>query len=115
MRRFAGRGRHRQTRAHHLAAQLAALDGFSLAHPDTPFLWEFVLRTPVDARSFARTLRQHHILAGLPLSDIDSAHQNEILVCCTELTSPESIERYVAAAQTVVVERPLERVAVAPV
>ena len=37
-------------RAHHLAKLLTAIDGLSLAHPSTPFLWEFVLRTPRQRR-----------------------------------------------------------------
>ncbi|TMB91659.1 MAG: aminomethyl-transferring glycine dehydrogenase subunit GcvPA [Chloroflexi bacterium] len=100
-------------RAHHLAARLAEIEGFSLAYPDTPFLWEFVLRTPVDGREFARALRESHIIAGLPLGDIDSALDDHVLVCCTELTSPDSIERYVAAAKRVALDAAEQRVPVA--
>ena len=83
-------------RAHHLADRLCALDGFSLAH-ERPFLHEFVLRTPGDARAFAGPLRDLGIIAGFPL---DGEHADCILVCCTELTSPAAIDRYVEAAAT---------------
>ncbi|MHB8489619.1 MAG: aminomethyl-transferring glycine dehydrogenase subunit GcvPA [Candidatus Dormibacteria bacterium] len=93
-------------RAHHLANLLAAVDGLSLAHPSTPFLWEFVLRTPRSAATFAKALRDRGIVAGLPLGRIDPKRDGELLVCCTELTSPRAIDRYAAAAaETVASER----------
>ena len=85
-------------RAHHLAGLLSAVDGLSLAHPSTPFLWEFVLRTPRSAADFAKALRGRGIVAGLPLGRVDSKRDGELLVCCTELTTPAAIDRYAAAA-----------------
>ena len=89
-------------RAHHLANLLASVDGLSLAHPSTPFLWEFVLRTPGSSADFARALRERGIVAGLPLGRIDPARDNELLVCCTELTRRTAIDRYAAAAADVI-------------
>ena len=89
-------------RAHHLAKLLTGIEGLSLANPSTPFLWEFGLRTPRSAASFAQALHQRGIVAGLPLGRIDANRENEILVCCTELTSPQAIDRYAAAAADVV-------------
>jgi glycine dehydrogenase subunit 1 len=89
-------------RAHHLASLLTAIDGLSLTHASTPFLWEFVMRTPRSAAAFAAALRQRGIVAGLPLGRVDATRDDQILVCCTELTSPEAIERYAAAAADVV-------------
>src|ERR1039457_1988213 len=89
-------------RAHHLASLLTAVDGLSLAHPSTPFLWEFVLRTPGSAASFAKALRRRGIVAGLPLGQIDPKRDGELLVCCTELSSPQAIDRYAAAAADIV-------------
>jgi glycine dehydrogenase subunit 1 len=89
-------------RAHHLAHLLASVDGLSLANPSTPFLWEFVLRTPNSAAAFARSLRERGIVAGLPLGYFDDERDNQLLVCCTELTSPQAIDRYAAAAADVV-------------
>ncbi|HEY6470285.1 MAG TPA: aminomethyl-transferring glycine dehydrogenase subunit GcvPA [Candidatus Dormibacteraeota bacterium] len=101
-------------RAHHLANLLAGVDGLSLAHPSTPFLWEFVLRTPGSSADFARALRAHGIVAGLPLGRIDPARDNELLVCCTELTSPDAIDRYAAAAADVINARTSELVVMVP-
>jgi glycine dehydrogenase subunit 1 len=89
-------------RAHHLAKLLTGIEGVSLANPSTPFLWEFLLRTPQSAASFAHALHRRGIVAGLPLGRIDAKRDNEILVCCTELTSPQAIDRYAAAAADVV-------------
>ncbi len=85
-------------RAHHLAGLLSAIDGLSLAHPSTPFLWEFVVRTPRTAAEFATALRERGIVAGLPLGRVDRNRDGELLVCCTELTTPQAIDRYAAAA-----------------
>jgi len=88
-------------RAHHLANRLASIDGLTLAHPSSPFLWEFVLRTPDGADAFARALRERGIVAGLPLRRVDQQRDHDLLVCCTELTTPDTIDRYAAAAAEV--------------
>jgi glycine dehydrogenase subunit 1 len=85
-------------RAHHLANRLCAVEGMSLVNPSAPFLWEFVLRTPGSSAVFARSLRERGIVAGLPLGRFDKNRDDELLVCCTELTSPSAIERYADAA-----------------
>jgi glycine dehydrogenase subunit 1 len=82
-------------RAHHLAEKLSAVKGFSFAG-EAPFLWEFVLRCPADATAIAAALRQRGIVAGLPLGRVDRARTDELLVCCTEMTSPAAMERFVA-------------------
>jgi glycine dehydrogenase subunit 1 len=88
-------------RAHHLAARLTRLEGIRLAEPDRPYLWEFALRVPGDAEVFAAALRREGIVAGLPLGRVDPRRGDQLLVCCTETTSPASIDRYVAAAARV--------------
>jgi len=80
-------------RAHHLADKLSAVNGFSLANQQ-PFLWEFVLRCPGDAGEIAAALRQQGIVAGLPLGRVDSDRADQLLVCCTEMTSPAALGRY---------------------
>ncbi|MGH7611564.1 MAG: aminomethyl-transferring glycine dehydrogenase subunit GcvPA [Candidatus Dormibacteria bacterium] len=81
-------------RAHRLAARLAELPGVRLLHPKQDFLWEFVLETPLPAGEAARRLAEQGILAGLPLGDLDPGLENCLLVCATETTRPEAIERY---------------------
>jgi len=89
-------------RAHHLAAGLAGLDGVELALPDTPFLWEFAVRLPGDAAVLAARMREVGIVAGLPLGTVDEHLSDQLLVCCTETTSPAAVQRYVAVAHELV-------------
>jgi glycine dehydrogenase subunit 1 len=100
-------------RAHHLANLLGSVDGLSPAYPSTPFLWEFVVRTPGNADAFAREMREHGIVAGLPLGRLGKDREHELLVCCTELTSPRAIDRYVAAATEVLAASGVAPVAMA--
>jgi glycine dehydrogenase subunit 1 len=83
-------------RAHHLADRLAAVPGFSVDR-GTLFLWEFVLRCPGDAAVIASRLREQGIVAGLPLGRVDPGRADQLLVCCTEMSSPDAIERYARA------------------
>jgi glycine dehydrogenase subunit 1 len=83
-------------RAHHLAERLSSVKGFSVVD-DPPFLWEFVLRCPVDAAVVAQRLREQGIVAGLPLGRVDEARADQLLVCCTEMTPPAAMDRFVAA------------------
>jgi glycine dehydrogenase subunit 1 len=85
-------------RAHHLAGKLSAVQGFSLA-TQQPFLWEFVLHCPADAAAVATALRTEGIVAGLPLGRFDPHRADQLLVCCTEMTSPASLGRYVRALE----------------
>jgi glycine dehydrogenase subunit 1 len=84
-------------RAHHLQLRLAEA-GLPLAEPGRSFLWEFAVRVPGDAGEFAAAMRREGIVAGLPLGAADPARRDQILVCCTETTPPDAIERYAAAA-----------------
>lgn len=84
-------------RAHALAHRLAAINGFSLRFPNVPFLWEFALRVPGDAREFVAAMRGRGILAGQPL---DGPMAGSVIVCCTEMTTLAAIDRYVSAVAT---------------
>jgi len=88
-------------RAHHLAARLTRLEGIRLAEPDRPYLWEFALRVPGDAEVFAAALRREGIVAGLPLGRVDPRRGDQLLVCCTETSTPASLDRYVEAASRI--------------
>jgi glycine dehydrogenase subunit 1 len=85
-------------RAHHLADKLSTVQGFSLAN-EQPYLWEFVLRCPCDAAVVASALRRQGIVAGLPLGNVDPGRADHLLVCCTEMTSPAALNRYVRALE----------------
>jgi glycine dehydrogenase subunit 1 len=83
-------------RAHHLADQLRAAPGYSLAF-DAPFLWEFALRCPDGAGPTLARLREHGILGGVDLGRFDPAMADCILVAVTEMNGPASLDAYVAA------------------
>jgi glycine cleavage system P protein (glycine dehydrogenase) subunit 1 len=90
-------------RAHHLAERLATLPGVTLLHPETPWLYEFAVQVPGGAEAFAQAMRERGIVAGLPLDRVvGEADPDTLLVCCTETTSPQAIERYVEAAAILV-------------
>jgi glycine dehydrogenase subunit 1 len=83
-------------RAHHLADQLRATPGFSLAF-ETPFLWEFALRCPGSAAAVLARLREHGILGGVYLGRYDQEMADCILVAVTEMNGPASLDAYVKA------------------
>jgi len=85
-------------RTHHLAERLSAVRGFSLV-TEQPFLWEFVLRCPGDAAAVVSAMREKGIVAGLALGRVDAERADQLLVCCTEMTSPAAINRYVRALE----------------
>jgi len=92
-------------RAHVLAEKLCALPGVSLVY-DTPFVNEFVIKLPVPVEQVLTALEKSRILGGIPLSKPYPNQPNTLLVCCTEMTSPEAIERYVRAVQLVLQATP---------
>ncbi len=58
-----------------------------------PFFNEFVVETQ-DAKSLLRKLKEKAIAGGLDLSLIYPEMKNKILVCVTELTGKEEMEKY---------------------
>ncbi len=81
-------------RAHALAERLTAVKGVKLLFPDRPFFSEFVLQLPVPVEPVLRQLEQAAILAGISVGRFYPEYPNTLLVSCTELTTPEQIERY---------------------
>ena len=81
-------------RAAALEAALAAV-GVPRMH-EGPYLNEFVVRVP-DARRVHRALLDRGVLAGLALADAepdDSSLVDGLLVCATEVTTSDEIERF---------------------
>lgn len=84
-------------RAAELEAALAAA-GAPRLHPG-PYLNEFAVRVP-DAPAVHRRLLERGILAGLVLAEAeprDPALADGLLVCATEVTTAEEIDRFAAA------------------
>lgn len=84
-------------RAAELEATLAAI-GVRRTHPG-PYLNEFAVTIP-NARSVHRALLDRGFLAGLALADAepdDPSLADTLLLCATEVTTSDEIERFVAA------------------
>ncbi len=80
-------------RAHYAARKLAALPGYALAFPETPFFNEFALRCPGPADEIAAHLLEHDIVAGFPLGEVyGEAFRDVLLVAVTEMNSREAID-----------------------
>jgi glycine dehydrogenase subunit 1 len=84
-------------RAAELEAALAAA-GAPRLHPG-PYLNEFAVRVP-GATSVRRRLLARGILGGVPLAELepgDPSLADGLLVCATEVTTPDEIARFAAA------------------
>jgi len=93
-------------RAAELEAALAAA-GAPRLHPG-PYLNEFVVRVP-DAPAVHRRLLERGILAGLVLAEAepgDPALADGLLVCATEVTTAEEIDRFAAALADALADAP---------
>ena len=80
-----------------LEAALAAA-GAARIH-DGPYLNEFAVRVP-DARAVHARLLERGVLAGIPTADLlpdEPSLADGLLVCATELTTPQDIDRFADA------------------
>ncbi|MGL5541412.1 MAG: aminomethyl-transferring glycine dehydrogenase subunit GcvPA [Erysipelotrichaceae bacterium] len=71
--------------AHYLAQELCKLPGFSLKY-EAPFFHEFVTLSTLAATKLETVLKEHDILAGLPLGE------HEMLWCATEYNTVEEVD-----------------------
>jgi glycine dehydrogenase subunit 1 len=81
-------------KAHHLAAQIAAIDGFSLPYAGE-FFHEFVVGCPVPARAVVDAAKERGVLAGVPLSSRRLGAigpENHLLVAVTEKRTREEMD-----------------------
>jgi glycine dehydrogenase subunit 1 len=80
--------------AHYLASRLAEVDGFELAL-DVPFFHEFTVKTPRPAAEINAALLEANILGGLDLGRFDASMDHHLLLCATELSTREGMDRFV--------------------
>ncbi len=86
-------------RMHHMAERLQRLNGISLYQPTLPFLNEVAIRFPVPVNGLLKHLESRCILGGIVLARFYPEAKDVLLVTCTEMTSPEQIDLYVAAVE----------------
>ena len=77
-------------RAHQLAEKISTVKGYS-ANTSVPFFNEFVVTCPVPASQVIESLENKGIAAGYDLGE------NKLLVCATELRTPQDLQAYVGA------------------
>ncbi len=83
-------------KAHYLAERIAALPGWELVGEGS-FFNEFAVRCPTDPHEVNERLLERGIIGGLPLGQFDANLHDVMLLCATELTRREDMDRLVAA------------------
>ncbi|MEO5364193.1 MAG: aminomethyl-transferring glycine dehydrogenase subunit GcvPA [Magnetococcus sp. DMHC-8] len=92
---------HRHTVA--LAERLQQIAGVERLFT-RPFFHEVVLRWPGPAAPLLTRLEQHGIHGGVALAPYHPAMENMVLVCATELRTPEDGERFAETLATLLAE-----------
>jgi glycine dehydrogenase subunit 1 len=91
-------GRQCAAKASYAAAELSALPGVSMLHPDAPFFKEFALKVPNRADRVVDGLVERGYLGGVPFP---RAGEDVLLVAVTERRTREQIDGLVTAMQEV--------------
>lgn len=76
-----------------LASKISQIKGFEVATQN--FMYEFVLKLPIDADIFLEKMQAKGILAGIKIAD------DKVLVCTTEMTTDEQIASYIKALEEI--------------
>ena len=79
-----------------LASKLSQIKEFKVCNSD--FMFEFVLKTPLNSDVFLQKMKEKGILAGIKVDE------DKILVCTTEMTTESEIESYIKAAEEITCE-----------
>lgn len=82
---------------HNLACYMAdKLEEYNISRVyDAPFFNEFLIKVP-DADAAFKKLKDHGIIAGIKTGNYYPELKESLLVCVTEMTSIESIDRFVS-------------------
>ncbi|OEZ33680.1 glycine dehydrogenase [Francisella endosymbiont of Amblyomma maculatum] len=83
-----------------LANELAKIDSVNIRF-DNAFFNEVVINLPVNAEVFFAEMEKEGIDAGYFLGEYSSDLTNSIMVCATEIHTPEDINEYIAATKKV--------------
>lgn len=82
--------------AHYLADKLEETGKVRLSHPAQPYLNEFkiTVNDPLTTSALLEALKKEGILGGVAVDE------NEMIVSCTELTTPQLIDKYVTTVKS---------------
>jgi glycine dehydrogenase subunit 1 len=83
-------------KAHYAASQISKLDGFEMRFP-APFFNEFVVRMPEPASKVLTRLLEKKVIGGIALEGHYPEMSDSALVCVTETSKKEAIDRFVDA------------------
>ena len=83
-------------KAHYAASEINSLAGFGLKF-DAPFFNEFVVRTPQPATEIAERLLDKKIIGGVALERYYPEMKDSLLLCVTETTKKQAIDKLVGA------------------
>lgn len=87
------------TNARKLVTMLASIEGVRVVSDQSVF-HEFVLETPIEARTVLQRMAEKSVLGGIALSELaDDANPNQILVCVTETKTDADLEQYRSVLQ----------------
>ncbi|MEX0741551.1 MAG: hypothetical protein WD079_02055, partial [Phycisphaeraceae bacterium] len=82
-------------KAHHAAKLIAALPGYELAHPESPFFHEFVVDCPKPAAEILQAGREAGLIPGVAMQGMKMGGANQLLVTVTEKRTAAEIEQLV--------------------
>ncbi|MFH1999007.1 MAG: aminomethyl-transferring glycine dehydrogenase subunit GcvPA, partial [Planctomycetota bacterium] len=81
-------------KAHEAAKKITALDGYESGF-DLPFFKEFVVRCPAPVSLINAKLRENNITGGYELGRDYPGMEKMMLLCVTEMTSDQDVERLI--------------------
>jgi len=83
-------------RTHSLVERLTQISGVTPIFAGQPYVFECAINLPKPVNEVLSSLSAQGILGGVPLKDLYPEYPNGLLVTCTELTTPEQMDRYVS-------------------
>jgi glycine dehydrogenase subunit 1 len=83
-------------KAHYAASEISKIPGFKLKF-SAPFFNEFVVRTPQPASQVINELLDHKIVGGIGLERYYPEMRDAMLVCVTETSKKEAIDKLLSA------------------
>jgi len=88
-------------RTHNLVERLTQLPGVAPIFGSQPYVFESAINLPKPVNEVLSSLSAQGILGGVPLADLYPEYPNGLLVTCTELTTPEHMDRYVSVLSSI--------------